>query len=677
MSAGGAFDRDLASRVLGDALSQIEPKDAGEIWEWGERRLRLEKTPTSRPGRLSFSSSPYMIGEWSPLWAWKRYKYIANIWGAQLGKTLLLCIILAYICDIEPGPVLVTMPDQNFARGKSKKDIKPFILDNLSHLLTGDSDDFSNLEYIFRNLTVTFAWTGSASSMAGYPCRYVLNDECGKNQQTESEGDSFALADRRLTSYGPFGRNYEGTTPSLRDRAGWRELIAGTWCERRVPCHACFKLQVMRWNGALPEFDAYAGEIPTPGAGGFRLGSSDLSLEERARATRYHCIFCDAPWNDAQKDAAEASGYEQLILERMIAAREAGEVPSFHRFFDGFAPTAETPIEELHLQALKIATYAARWAPRYPERERYSSQLPSWYSPMVTLAQVAGNYLRGLSDRKIMMDHLNSDRAEASDLEEEAGEMSADELKRRIYSGSAGIVPVDDAYLILTADIHKNHCDYRVRAWQPGTLTSWGIETGVLPVLDSAEPCAPLAPLFDKAWSTPDGRRLRVDAAFIDSSYLPVEVQSFCLRYPSFCFPIQGRAIRGEFLARDIHITDPTSQLSGTLREITFADDQAKDRLASSLRSGTYGEPGFFYFESGLPDRFWKEMQGEKLITEDRDKGQVKRYWKRVGANHAFDLEKYQILGARVLGLHNHAVPAPRSSSHAEVFNPYTNQPVA
>ena len=172
---------------------------------------------------------------------------------------------------VDPGDIMIVMPDRKFGRGKSKKDIMPLIRDNLSEFLTNDEDDFQLLEYVFKHMTVSYGWSGSPSSLAGDPCKYALNDETGKNQKSESEGDSYYLADRRTQSYGEFGKNYMGTTPSLEDLPGWRELVNGCWSENFVPCHSCGKHQVMRKSGFLPEYDSLPGiDNPKEGTGGIK-----------------------------------------------------------------------------------------------------------------------------------------------------------------------------------------------------------------------------------------------------------------------------------------------------------------------------------------------------------------------------------------------------------------------
>lgn len=683
-------DQELAARILTDAIKSLEPKLAGEVWEWAESRLQLIKTPTSRIGPLSFESSPYMLGEWSPLWAWKRYKYIANIWGTQLGKTLIFMILLAYIVDNEPGPTMLTLPDMNFGRKKSVHEFKPFIEDNLEKYLTDDPDDFSNLSYKFKNMGVVFGWTGSPSSLAGSPCRYVLNDEAAKAQKTAEEGDAMALSDRRTSSYGEFARNYLSTTPALRKMPGWRELIAGTYAEFRVPCHHCHRLQVMRWDGALPEFDAIPGEDPPEAfAGGFRLGPSKLEPDERAATVRYHCIFCDEAWTTRDKNAATSTAYETLVLERILAHREKRadtsntgtcgihEVRHF-RCFNGVIITPETPDSDVALQLMKSHRYRARWVPRYPKRSRYSSHLPGWYSSIVSLETIALNYIKGLSDPDLMRDHLNADRAEASDLDEERGEVADTELRARILPGAkSGVIPVDDAFLFLTADVHKRHLDYRIRAWVPGTLTSYGVEHGVLMVEEGANPCSVLAPLFahDRTWPTLSGKHLRLDRALIDASYLPGEVYAFALRHPNRVFPIMGRSIRDNFTTTTVEFTDPSSGLTGKFTQILFNDDAWKDFLAFTLRSGKLLDPGFFHFEEGLSDRFFRELQGERVIETKNAKGQLVRQWKRVGDNHAFDLEKYQLLASRAFALQTWQAPAETApAAKSEEFNPYTGR---
>ncbi len=103
------LDRELKEKLIQPILSALEPMLIIELEEFAEEYIQLLTVRTPWKGKLSLENSPYMCGEWGPLWAWKRYEYISNIWGTQTGKTTILFIILCYIAKVDCLLLIMTM----------------------------------------------------------------------------------------------------------------------------------------------------------------------------------------------------------------------------------------------------------------------------------------------------------------------------------------------------------------------------------------------------------------------------------------------------------------------------------------------------------------------------------------------------------------------------------------
>ena len=81
-----ALEQEIKNKLLSPVIDALEPMLDIELDEFAEEHIQLLTVRTRWKGKMSLEYSPYMVGEWGPLWAWKRYKYISNIWATQTGK---------------------------------------------------------------------------------------------------------------------------------------------------------------------------------------------------------------------------------------------------------------------------------------------------------------------------------------------------------------------------------------------------------------------------------------------------------------------------------------------------------------------------------------------------------------------------------------------------------------
>lgn len=674
-----APDISLAEKILTPLIEVLEPKLDIELADYAEQYIKLLTVRTRWKGQLSLEKSPYMVGEWGPLWAWKKYKYISNIWATQTGKTTILFIIFCYIVDVDPGDIIIVMPDQTFARKKSKKDIMPLIRDNLTEYLTKDEDDFSSLEYIFKHMTVAFGWSGSASSTAGDPCKYALNDETGKNQKTIIAGDSYAEADRRTQSYGEFGKNYMGTTPSLEDMPGDRELKDGCWAENRLPCYECKNHQVVRRYGFDPEWDSLPDvDKPNKGAGGISWDDDNkLTKAQRAQTAHYECCFCGAHWNDAQLNAAVETNYDLMRISKLIKAKENKEVVSYTSFWNGFIVDDNTSLDEMHFQKMAIHKYKAYWKPRDPDNPKYSSHLASWYSLAVKLSEYAARFIKAEKDSHLMQDVINADHAEAYSHQGASEGLNYEHIKKLRGRYNHGNVPVDDSVaLFMTVDVHLRHIDVRVRAWCQD-MTSYGVDYVKLIPTPGRPLLEGLDGVFARTYPTPDGREIGINFALVDARYKPNEVGQFCLRHLSRAFPIQGGSFRDFYTEGKMTVTaEPELGLlnSGTLTTIKFDDYRLSGYVVNKLSLLLEDSPGRFWMEEDSPDELLKQVSSARLATVTDKKGKRKSEWLFDGENHGFDLEKYQCLAALVFQVADANTTPPPQKPAEHVENPYSDR---
>jgi phage terminase large subunit GpA-like protein len=622
-----ATAQQIARRVVAALLAVFNPRCGLEVWEWAERNLNLTHRVTRYPGPLRFDKTPYMTGEWSPLWAYRRYREVDNIWAAQTGKTLMLQVTICYNVAVDPGPGMLVYPDQHTARRRSKKHLIPMIRDNLGEFQSETMDDLNLLEYTMSTCTINLGWAGSPSVLAGEPVKYLWLDEEAKfKEKSKNEADSKRLALRRTISYGDFARVFNTTTPSLEKLPGWRDWEGSTKCQCYVPCPECGHEQVMYFS---QDVDRKWFERQSDGqkawSGGIKWDRNpDLTLEDRIASAYYECEACGAHWDEQQKNAA-------------VAAR--------------------------------------KWKARNPRAKRYASHLPSWYAPWVKLSEVVERWFDSYRREDARHDFLNSDCAVPY---EEAGKQNEESaLRKLILPGHhTGMVPPQAVVLILTADVHDDHLRYRIRAHAPD-LTSWGVAEGrLMPDLSQ------LDNLLAKTYPLANGGAAGIGAGLIDARWRTDEVYQFCMRHEGIIYPAMGYDGRIREAIKPVTanvVSDPAQglYLEGKVTVIDFHDERWKTLLFNRLTLSR-GEPGYMYLEEEISEQYLFEMCGEAKVEKPDSRGRVKYEWKQMHDNHALDCEKLQVLAQEVFQLSSltAVVEESKLAPPANVINPFTGKPL-
>jgi phage terminase large subunit GpA-like protein len=127
--------------------------------------------------------------------------------AAQMMKTETLLNFLAFIADVDPGPVLVVEPRTEDAKALSKDRVAPMfrrtpaLRGKIAPVKSRDSNN-TTLHKVFVNGAGSITITGaiSPSGLAMRPVRYVLLDEIDRYPaRAGTEGDVDSLAVQRTT----------------------------------------------------------------------------------------------------------------------------------------------------------------------------------------------------------------------------------------------------------------------------------------------------------------------------------------------------------------------------------------------------------------------------------------------------------------------------------------------
>lgn len=171
---------------------------------WCENYVYLPSKITSTPGRMDFSSTPFLKDIVDTLNN-DNIKEVTIMKSTQVGISLCLILLSLYIISQRPSNILFTLPDLNMCKEFSGKRLQPLMTGNkklINRQLTGDYHDITNMVYNFRDMFLKFATANSPAALASSAVKYLLIDEIDKFPQNLSrEADPISLARERLRTY--------------------------------------------------------------------------------------------------------------------------------------------------------------------------------------------------------------------------------------------------------------------------------------------------------------------------------------------------------------------------------------------------------------------------------------------------------------------------------------------
>lgn len=395
----------------------FRPREGLTVSQWAEK-YRIVETG-SMPGRWKNNVTPYAV-EPMDCWTVPTIRKIILCWAPQTAKTQVAFNCLGFSIDQDPGPAMYVMPDEKVTKRISRRRIIPMIerTPKLKSLLGPRSADKATLAVRFVNgMDLMLAWATSAAELASESIRYLFLDEIDKYPDfSGKEADPISLSEIRTIAY-PYNKKIlKFTTPTVEGGNIDRALISEA-DEIRDYHVPCPVCDELQ----VMIFDniVWPQDIRDP-----RL----ISREKRAH---YACRSCGMSWDDSMRNAAVKKG---------------------------------------------------KWIPRTAVNrpEAVAFHLPSWYSPFVSLSDVAASFIRGLDDPSKLMVFVTQHKAEPWKEIVERKEDSA--ILSHKTNLPPGVVPKWAFALTAGIDMQKDHFCFVVRAWdedlnshlvQYGYLFSW------------------------------------------------------------------------------------------------------------------------------------------------------------------------------------------------------------
>lgn len=228
------------------------PPDLGTLG-WAEKRRRLPKGVTPKPGPYSSEEVPFQR-EPQESFHDPTVQVTVFQWGKRMGKTECTLNLQGRTIDLDPQSILVVYPTLESAKNWSKKFFTPMI--RACHWLrrlvrTSKSRDSNNtiLSKEFPGGTIACIGANSPSGFRQVQAPVIICDEIDA-MEDGPEGDPIMLAFGRADNY-PNSIQVLSSTPTIKGKSrieAW--YLSGDQRRWFVPCQnpACRHMQTIRWE---------------------------------------------------------------------------------------------------------------------------------------------------------------------------------------------------------------------------------------------------------------------------------------------------------------------------------------------------------------------------------------------------------------------------------------------
>jgi len=384
------------------------------ISQWAARYRIVTNGP--KIGRWDNSVTPYLVEPMDTLnLPWVRQ--IILQFAPQTGKTQVAFNFLLYCIDQDPGPAMYIMPDEKVTKRIIRRRILPTFrgTPRIAELMSPHAADTTTLAVQFINgMDLMMAWATSAAEMASESVRYLIRDETDKFPDfSGKEADPRSLSDMRTNAYPDTKKIIDISTPT--DETS----LIGKALETEAD-------EIRHYFAVCPICKAPQRMVFNQ----FTWPESCRDPRElvRKRLAHYQCVACGMLWDDYRRNLAVRAGFWQ----------------------------ADDPVERPVVVGF---------------------QLPSWYSPFISLSSVVAAYLRGKEDPAKKYVFITQHEAEV--YRETITTKEEDKILEHRTALPPLIVLPEAITLTCGIDCQKLSFWFVVRAWAED-LTSWLIQYGSL-----------------------------------------------------------------------------------------------------------------------------------------------------------------------------------------------------
>ena len=577
-----------AATLLKQALAEFKPPKRMKPSDWAEENFELPET-SAEPGKWSPHRAGYQVGILDAI-AEPGVQKVTLMCSAQIGKTIILLIIICYLIDLDPCSIMMTQPTTDMAEMFSKEKLSSAITNvkPVSAKIAQKSRDATStiLMKMFAGGFLRLAGANSPSSLASMSIRAYFGDEIDKYPPSAGkEGDPVKLAIQRTETFWNW-LVFLVSTPSIKENSRIEDEFEESDKRRYfVPCPHCGHRQHLVWE----RFE-YAGK-----------GTTDAQPNS---GVYYICESCNSPIEEKHKAEMLRAGTWQATAVATDPKHVGFHINRFYSPWKGWT--------DLCLDY---------------ESSRDDHQK----------LQVFWNAILGLPFERVAGEKLDWQRLR-------------DRAIRSTYS--TGTVP--NGGLILTAgvDVQADRLEVQIVAWGRGEEMS--VVTYEKIIGDPLQPQVweQLVNVVSKNYRRLDGAELRVRATAIDSGYLTQEVYHQVRKYRHLhWFAIKGQSGDKPIVSRPSmqEINHRGEKIKRGIQLYKVGVDLAKETLYSRSQIETPGAK-YLNFPNNLDSDWYEGFYSEVQVTKHRN-GHPYMVWEKLAGvrNEPLDLMVYS-LGSSAFG---------------------------
>lgn len=526
--------------------------------QWAEKYAYLSPESAAEAGK--WRSYPYQRGIMDAITDPRIWK-ISLLKSARVGYTKLLNHATAYFVHHEPAPQLIVQPTVEDAAGHSKDELAPMLRDTpaLAGLVSdpkSKNSDNTILKKSYPGGAMTLIGANSARGFRRITVRVVQFDEVDAYPPTAGrEGDQLSLGEKRTDTY--WNRKIIiGSTPTVKGAS--RIETSFNDSDQRyyfVPCPFCGGEQLISWD-----------RIKWP--------------EGEPENAALECEHCAELIPHHKKRGMIERGYWKATKPT------AGHAGFF--IWAGYSYSPNATWADLAREITEAKHAFARGED--PEKEKIKTFINT------RLAELWEN---------------KGDRISAEALIERGEEYDAE---------------APEGVLLITVgiDIQKNRIEAEVVGWGL-KFESWSLDYIVIKSEDKERPYRPrnseceswqrlTDEILDREYTRPDGVKLHIAAAGIDTGYATDAAYSY-VRASKFrrLYALKGSSTRGAPL-----VGKPTTKSKKKghlgLELYPVGGDAAKDSIAARLEIDEPG-PGYCHFPDDRDDHYFEMLTAEERVT--------------------------------------------------------------
>lgn len=576
--------------LLAQAFVEFTPPKRQLISDWAQDNFELPET-SAEPGRWNKGRAAYQVGILDCL-SEPGIQKVSLMCSAQIGKTIILLIIICYLIDLDPCSIMMTQPTTDMAEMFSKEKLSSAIthVKPVARKIVEKSRNASStiLMKMFAGGFLRLAGANSPSSLASMSIRAYFGDEIDKYPASAGkEGDPVKLAIQRTETFWNW-LVFLVSTPSIKENSRIEDEFNQS--DRRryfVPCPHCGHKQHLIWERVQ-----YAGK--------------DTCDANPLAGVYYICESCGTPIEEKHKASMIKNGQWQATA----VAKDPKHI-GFHlnRFYSPWKGWVDLCLD-----------YEA-------SKDDHQKLQVFWNATLgLPFERVAGEKL----DWQIYRD------------------------RGKLSTYVQGVVP--DGGLILTAgvDVQADRLEVVVIAWGRGEESYViGYEKIIGDPLTNGV-WEQLVQVTSKEYPHVHGGTLRVRGTCIDSGYLTQEVYHNVRKYRYLhWFAVKGQSGDKPLVSPPSlqEINYKGDRIKRGINLYKVGVDLAKETLYSRVKIQSPGAK-YLNFPNNLDSDWYEGFCGEVQVTKHKN-GVPYMVWEKLSGvrNEPLDTFAYALAAAHLVGI--------------------------